>query len=168
MYMKHDDVPDNFIAAGFNYVDENVYSLLNTLGQSIGQPFRLLKYYYLKDTSNTNLPLDYPPYAVFYTKIDYFNTHIFLLKNFSAIEESNNSLFNQQMGLTMQYLLPFKSQPQKMYILSAYSDEIKNIKDLSRLFKLETLNIKLSFISSKKILKTLHYSFEDFLEINDD
>lgn len=154
----HDEIPDNLLLAGFNYIDKNPYSLINILSENIRTPFKILKYYSQNNPKSTNI---HPTsYAVFYANISYFNTHLFLLKNFSFLDE--NHLFSDKLPGKMHYLLPLK--PPKMYILSIYSDEVKNIEDINRLLKLNTLHINPSPIHTKRVIQNLHFSFYQWIE----
>lgn len=142
------EFPENLLVTTFNYI-HSIYSLLSSLEKNIRHPIRIIKYFQATEEHHTF------KYALFHSRLSYYNTELFLIKNFYLKEKQEINLFNQNVFDT-EYLV--KLQPPKMYILLVYSDELKTTEDISHFIKADQLGIQLLPIRSKKIKHALHQS----------
>ncbi len=147
--MKTDEFPENLLVATFNCVHVNTYTLLSLLEKNIRHPIRIIKHFQATEEQHTF------KYALFHSRLPYYNTELFLIKNFFLKEKQEMNLFNQNV-FEIEYLV--KLQPPKMYILLIYSDELKTIEDINIFIKAEQLDIQLFPLRSKKIKHSLHQS----------
>ncbi len=148
-----EEVPNNLIITAFNQDTFDVYTLLNKIENEIHHPFRIVEYF--KDDTNSYA------YALFSAQLTYFNTTLFLLKNFQMVNENKGTLF-EQFKTAKEYLI--KLSPPKMYILSIYSDEITTLQDIERLINARKYSINLEHISSEKLKRALHFSLEKYIQ----
>lgn len=149
--MIAENAPDNLLIAAFNYTMQENYFLLSRLSNNIRHPLRILHYFGEEEANH---------YALFHANLNYFNTEIFLLKNYKSKQTSYNTLFDE-MNFNLEYLIDLK--PPKMYLLLIYSEEIKDLNDVSRFFGAEQLFFNLSLISSKKLRDKLHTSVQMYV-----
>lgn len=146
--MKTDDLPENLLVTTFNCAYTNTYSLLSLLEKNIRHPIRIIKYFQEAEHHTFK-------YALFHSRLGYYNTDLFLIKNFYLKERQEKNLLNQNI-FDIEYLIQL--QPPKMYILLIYSDEIKTVDALDKFIKADQLSIQLSPLRSKKIKQSLHQS----------
>ncbi|GIV29267.1 MAG: hypothetical protein KatS3mg028_0333 [Bacteroidia bacterium] len=146
--MKTDELLENLLVATFNCAYTNTYSLLSLLEKNIRHPIRIIKYFQEAEYHTFK-------YALFHSRLAYYNTDLFLIKNFYLKEKQEKNLLNQNV-FGIEYLV--KLQPPKMYILLIYSDEIKTIEEVGNFIKADKLSIQLSPLRSKKMKQSLHQS----------
>lgn len=151
-----EEIPDNLNIVTFNDLYRNTYSLINTLSKNINSPFEVITYFNSTDS-------DVNQYALFYAHLEYFNTRIFLIKNFFEKDVHQNTLFEIK---EPNYLIEL--MPHQMYIMLVYSNEIKQLNDIKKLIKSDELGITVSFLKSKKIIKRLHSSIQNYWPENDE
>ncbi len=155
--MPYIEIPDNLIAVGFNDTSRSVYNLLGELSKNIAYPFQLVEYF--PDSKDEKKEVMLYEHALFYARISYFDTHVFLIKNFSWSKDEQG-LFDE-IGEKIHYLVQLR--PQRMYILMIYSNEIRNLEDAGRFIKAKKSGINLSLIASKRIISRLHFSVSPYL-----
>lgn len=147
-------IPDNMLMMAFNAPTYSVYYLLNVWSRSINQTFKILQYF-PSQSKEENLA-----YGLFCASLEYFNTHLFLIKNFylSPTNKSSN-LFGD--GLEkMEYFIPLS--PPKMYVLVVYSDELKEISSVQQLLKTGELGISITEIRAVKLKLRVHHFIEQY------
>lgn len=148
-------LPDNLIVTSFNYSTSGTYSLISRLSRHIHHTISIGAYFQ-EDKLQAK-------FALFYSRLEYFNTDVFLIKNFYLKEENKKHTLFGDVFYEIEYLIKLKSP--KMYILLIYSDEIKNIKDVEKFIKADKLDIKLSPITAKKTIIRLHNSIQSIITI---
>lgn len=146
-----DDTTDNLTVAGFKDTSRNVYTLLAQMSAYIRRPFTIFKYIVSNNRSEI-----IEPYAIYRAELSYFNTQIYLIKNYIHIQDKY-SLFDEA-NVTYQYWIP--SRPRWMYILMIYSYDVHQLSDVQRLIGARTLVIELSLIQSQNLITRLHNSIE--------
>lgn len=151
-----EEIPDNLNIITFNDAYRNTYSLINILSKNINFPFEVITYFNSTDS-------DINQYALFYAHLEYFNTRIFLIKNFFEKDVQQNTLFEIKES---EYLIELI--PPQMYIMLLYSNEIKQLNDIKNLLKLDELGIIVSLLKSKKTIKRLHSSIQNYWPDNDE
>ncbi|MCX7729108.1 MAG: hypothetical protein N2203_06530 [Bacteroidia bacterium] len=149
-------IPNNLIVSAFNYTEHGVYTLLNILGKSIRQNFKIIQYF---GNIEDHASFHSFKYALFYSRLNYYNTDVFLIKNFYCKEKQQRTLFDTNTFET-EYLV--KLNPDKMYILLIYSDDIQTIQDVEQFIKAKQASIQLSALSSVKIIRQLHFSVQKY------
>jgi len=151
------DLSEQMILASFNEPKRNVYQLLSILGKNIGSQFCLMEYI----SENGSF---YNSYALFYSRLEYYHTYVFVLKNFRYKESRVIDLFgNIQQNL--EYLLNI---PYGMYLVIIYSDHIKDFSDVEILLNSKELDIQLYPVQSKKIKNRIHHYIESRINFNND
>lgn len=149
------DLSEQMILVSFNESTRNVYQLLSILGKNIGSQFSLLEYIISENEDIHN------SYALFHSHLEYFQTHIFVLKNFRIKNNDVIDLFgNAQQNI--EYLLNI---PNGMYLIIIYSDQIKNLSDVEMFLKSRELEIQLYPVKSKKIKDKIHNYIESRVSI---
>ncbi|GIV26691.1 MAG: hypothetical protein KatS3mg027_0505 [Bacteroidia bacterium] len=148
---------DNFIVVSFNYTDSSVYSLINKISAAIRHPFKIIDYFADSDSN------DRFSYALYLAQLSYFDTYVFLLKNFKWLNPEN-SLFDDYPN-EMKSLIELN--PPKMYIMMIISNEIKNLQDVERFIQASSLSIKLELINQNKLKSRLYASIEKYLVKSD-
>ncbi|MEW6772660.1 MAG: hypothetical protein AB1304_01530 [Bacteroidota bacterium] len=151
-----EEIPDNLNIITFNDAYRNTYSLINIFSKNINAPFEVITYFNSRDSDSNQ-------YALFYAHLEYFNTRIFLIKNFSEKDVQQNTLFEIK---ELEYLVEL--MPPQMYIMLLYSNEIKYLDDIKKLIKSDELGITVSLLKSKKIIKRLHSSIQNYWPDNDE
>lgn len=147
---------NNFIVVSFNHATIPVYSLIHKIGNAIRQPFKIVDYF--KDNNGEEWS-----YGLFLAHLSYFDTYVFLLKNFHY-RDTENTLFDN-IPNEMEYLINLR--PPKMYILMIISNEIKTLQDVEKFIQSHSLSIKLQEHTSKRLKLKLYYSLEKYLQKND-
>lgn len=142
-----ENFPDNLIITTFDYTLQHSYYLISNLEKNINCQFKVLEH--LGDNKE---------YAFFYSYLSYFNTHVFLIKNYSLTTKTDINLFDQ-ISYEKEYLI---NQIPLMYILMTYSDELKNINDIHNFIKADKLHVKLLPLKSKKYIKMLHLYIQKY------
>lgn len=147
-------IPDNMLIAAFNYQAHSVYYLLNLWSNYINQPFKILQYF-PSQSKEENFA-----YGLFYASLEYFNTRMFLIKNFyKSYKSESKNLFEDGFG-EMEYFIPLS--PSKMYVLVIYSDELKDWSSVQQLLKTETSEISIKEIRTKKLKEQVHNFIEQY------
>ncbi len=148
------DFPENLKVIGFDYLEKDIYSLLHRLGESIHQPLSILEYFQVEED------IGWGDYALYYAELSYFNTEIYLIKNFKWTSFAAGTLFENQL-MDKEYIIATK--PPKMFLMMIYSDEIKTKEDVERFIAAEKLRItNLSMITFKKLISQLHNSIQAY------
>ncbi|MCX8144524.1 MAG: hypothetical protein N3F62_09775 [Bacteroidia bacterium] len=148
------DFPENLKVIGFDYVEKDIYSLLHRLGESIHQPLSILEYFQVEED------IGWGDYALYYAELSYFNTEIYLIKNFKWTSFAAGTLFENQL-MDKEYIIATK--PPKMFLMMIYSDEIKTKEDVERFIAAKKLRItNLSMITSKKLISQLNNSIQAY------
>lgn len=143
---------DNLIVCGFNCIEWNVYKILSYLSFNIHHSFQLHKKISANVLDTHESLID--AYAVFKSDLDYFNSKVYLIKNFIWKDKQGYSIFDD--AYEPMYFI--RTKPQKMYILMIYSDEIKNINNIHQFIKYNTLPIQqLSVLHSAKLYTRLNH-----------
>lgn len=146
------DFPENLKVIGFDYEGKDIYSLLHRLGENIHKTLSILEYFQVEED------ISFGDYALYYADLSYFNTEIYLIKNFKWRSFMVGTLFESQL-VDREYLITLK--PQKMFLMMIYSDEIKTKEDIEKIISAREIGItNLSMITSKKLIFQLHNSIQ--------